>query len=303
VVKHSPKTPLVDDCKAIWSIGIYEGKSLSALEPAVGAINPVISAENVSDLPARFVADPFMIKVDDLWYMFFEVMSAETDRGKIGLAVSKDGLQWEYRQIVLDEPFHLSYPHVFDLGGNFYMVPETHEADSLRLYRADSFPVKWSLVSTLLKGPWIDSSILYFDNLCWLFTNVVVGGIESLELFYAADVSGPWHRHPMSPLVKGDLRIARMAGRVIINGGLPVRFAQDGIPYYGTSVRAFEISALTTSLYAEREIDGSPVLVAGETAWHKLGMHHIDPHFTNSAWLACADGWRVETTCPPEGGA
>ncbi|HEV3317488.1 MAG TPA: hypothetical protein VG488_10980 [Candidatus Angelobacter sp.] len=300
MVKNGAKMPLVDDTKAIWSIGIYEGRSISALEPAIGAVNPVITAENVLDLRARFVADPFMIKIDDIWYMFFEVMSAEADKGKIGLAVSKNGFQWDYRQIVLDEPFHLSYPHVFHLDGNFYMIPESHEADSLRLYRADEFPAKWSLVSTLLKGPWIDSSILFFDNLWWLFTNIVVSGIESLELFYAGDITGSWHRHPMSPLIKGDLRTSRMAGRVVINRGLPVRFAQDGIPYYGTSVRAFEVSSLNTWFYAERELHERPVLAAGEPAWHKLGMHHIDLHFANGGWLACVDGWRVETTCHAE---
>ena len=288
------KLPRIDYREVIWSIGIYTGESLSDLGPAVDAVNPVVTAESVLDLKASFVADPFMIKVDDVWYMFFEVMSAETDMGKIGLAVSKNGIQWEYRQIVLDEPFHLSYPHVFQFDGNFYMLPESHEAGSLRLYRADSFPAKWSPVSTLLQGPWIDSSLLFFDDLWWLFTNIVVNRIESLELFYAAHLTGPWHRHLKSPLAKGDLRIARMAGRVIVNDSLPIRFSQDGLPYYGTAVRAFEISVLNTSLYAEHELDGSPVLAAGKMAWHKLGMHHIDPHFINGAWLVCVDGWCVK---------
>ncbi|HET9363828.1 MAG TPA: hypothetical protein VFP71_02460, partial [Candidatus Angelobacter sp.] len=54
----------------VWSIGIYAGKSPLQLSPA--ARNPVISAGDVSDVSARFVADPFMLRVDGLWHMFFE---------------------------------------------------------------------------------------------------------------------------------------------------------------------------------------------------------------------------------------
>ncbi len=45
------------------------------------------------------------------WFTFFEVLSREYGRGEIGLAASVDGFEWQYRQIVLREPFHLSYPN------------------------------------------------------------------------------------------------------------------------------------------------------------------------------------------------
>ena len=40
--------------------------------------------------------------------MFFEVLNRETDNGDIGYAVSKDGKQWDYKSIIIDEDFHLS---------------------------------------------------------------------------------------------------------------------------------------------------------------------------------------------------
>jgi len=279
----------------IWSIGIYAGKTLSTLGPVQEAHNPVMSAGNVSDVRAEFVADPFMIKADGLWYMFFEVMNATNGKGDIGVATSQNGLGWAYQQIVLTEPFHLSYPCVIHWNGEYYMMPESHEARSLRLYRANDFPFGWSLVAEVLEGPWIDSSVFFCDGSWWLFSNLEVKGIESLELFYAADIAGPWRRHPMSPLIKSSNRIARLGGRVAMNGELPVRFAQDGVPYYGTTVRAFEVTALTVSTYAEREMEGSPVLSAGKQIWHNSGMHHIDPHFIDDAWFACVDGWRFDT--------
>ena len=38
--------------------------------------------------------------------------------------------------IVLAEPFHLSYPYVFEWQGSHYMIPESGAAKSVRLYRA-----------------------------------------------------------------------------------------------------------------------------------------------------------------------
>ena len=57
--------------------------------------------------------------------MFIEVKNAETRHGEIALARSSDGVAWRYDSVVLREPFHLSYPHVFKTGGRYYMTPET----------------------------------------------------------------------------------------------------------------------------------------------------------------------------------
>ena len=107
----------------MWSIGIYTGDSPFRLREV--ANNPVLRNTDVSDIEAEFVADPFMLRTDDRWYMFFEVLHRETQRGVIALATSDDGFNWKYEQVVLEEPFHLSYPYVFDWQGERYMVPET----------------------------------------------------------------------------------------------------------------------------------------------------------------------------------
>lgn len=283
----------------VWSIGIFSGPTLNALKPATET--PVLSAGQVTDIPAEFVADPFMIQVANTWYMFFEVMNARTGRGEIGLAKSVNGIRWDYQQIVLSEPFHLSYPDIFCVDDQYFMIPESFEAEAMRLYRADPFPVKWSYVATLVVGPWVDSSPFFFDDRWWVFSNPVAPGNQVLELFYADAIEGPWQRHPMSPLISGDKRTARCAGRAIVVDNKPVRFAQDCFPHYGTSVRAFEITALTTSGYLEREMEASPILYAGEELWRRQGMHHIDPHFVNGQWLACVDGWRFEECLSEEG--
>src|ERR1051326_8374444 len=94
----------------MWSISIYRGNSPFRLEPSR---TPALSKDHITDIPAEFVADPFMLQHNRRWHMFFESITAKTKPGKLALATSNDGLTWSYQQVVLREPFHLSYPHVF----------------------------------------------------------------------------------------------------------------------------------------------------------------------------------------------
>src|SRR5436190_1447998 len=90
-----------------WSIGIYTGDSPFKLTSPHHLSNPVLTARDVTDIQASFVADPFIVKKDATWYMFLEVMPAKTYLGKIAVATSNDGLRWRYQRIILDEPYHL----------------------------------------------------------------------------------------------------------------------------------------------------------------------------------------------------
>ena len=95
----------------------------------------------------------------------------------------------------------------------------------------------------------------------------------------------------MSPIVEGDKSRARPGGRVLVSEHQLIRFAQDCLPTYGTQVRAFEISELTTKRYREEENRHSPVLAASGEGWNCKGMHHIDPHMISEGqWIACVDG-------------
>ncbi len=114
-----------------WAIGVYSGDSPYHLSPSAAASNPVITRADIVDVNASFVADPFVLRRDSVWYMFYEVFDSLAGRGVIGLSQSGDGLNWEYKGIVLREPFHLSYPYVFKSGGVFYMIPESAEAKSV----------------------------------------------------------------------------------------------------------------------------------------------------------------------------
>ena len=61
--------------KMYWSIGIFEGDTIRSLSPINTIRNPVLSAQQVTDLDAEFVADPFVLQYNGIWYMFFEVLN------------------------------------------------------------------------------------------------------------------------------------------------------------------------------------------------------------------------------------
>ena len=283
--------PFVKRCGQYWSIGIYTGRSISSLRSSPNVNNPVLTAEDITDVPAAFLADPFMINHNNKWYMFFEVWNLETGHGDIGLATSDDGCNWNYEQIVLDEYFHLSYPYVFKWKNEFYMVPESSKAYSVLLYRAVNFPVEWSFERTLLSGKYVDTSVFRFNKRWWLFTSEVSSDI--LRLFYAEDLTGPWAEHPKSPVIEKNASTARPAGRVLVSDGRLIRFAQDCKPTYGNQVRAFEITKLGTVDYEEKELPGGPILKASGTGWNAEGMHHLDLHAVDgNEWIGCVDGRR-----------
>lgn len=270
-----------------WCIGIYAGTSPLRLGPRAGIANPVLSALSVTDVAARFVADPFMIQAGGGWHMFFEVMPAAQRKGAIGHATSPDGFTWRYDGLVLEESFHLSYPCVFEAGGAFYLVPESHAAGAIRLYGAEAFPNRWSPIATLVEGDWVEPTIFRWEARWWLLAATPARHATELHLFEAAELRGPWREHPMSPVVRNDPSSARPAGRVIGHGGALLRFAQDCSQRYGERVRAFEIVELTRRRYRERAVEAS---LAAE-AWNAGRMHHVDAHpLGEGQWIACVDG-------------
>jgi hypothetical protein len=270
----------------MWSIAIYTGTTPFNFQPAP----PVLTKSDVTDIPADFVADPFMLRRKHTWYMFFEVMHTETQLGEIGLATSNDALTWTYDRIVLKEPFHLSYPYVFEYRNEYYMLPESLNAGAVCLYKALDFPYNWSVVARLIEGKLADPSILGFNDRWWLFACSTPYQHDTLRLYFASELTGRWTEHPGSPLIQNDKCRARPAGRILKLDNRLFRFAQDCTPQYGSSVRAFEITKLTTNSYAEVELP-IPILKASGNGWNASGMHHIDAYQqTPGHWLACVDG-------------
>jgi hypothetical protein len=274
-----------------WAIAILEGPSPLSLQHS--SANPVLTKRDVTDVPADFVADPFMIRRPEGWHLFFEVFNRATVLGEIGLATSTDLRTWRYERVVLREDFHLSYPCVFEEQGEIYMIPETSMIQAVRLYKAVEFPSRWEPVADLLEGlPFRDATPFRHAGRWWLYTETGAHWSEgTLRLYGAEELTGPWEEHPNSPLVIHDPSRARPAGPpILLSDGSFLRLAQDCSSVYGGEVRAFRVTRLTADRYVEEAVEGRLVGASGR-GWNAHGMHHVDAHQMESGdWVACVDG-------------
>ncbi len=278
----------------IWSIGIYEGTDPFKVADIKGVSNPILTSKEVTDVNARFVADPFLIRHDKKLYLFFEVLNDEKNRGEIGYAESTDGREWKYKKIILRESFHLSYPYVFKHQNQYYLIPESYQDLSVRLYQAKSFPEQWEYMGNILKGDhFVDPSIFFYNGKWWLFAATTSNDV--LNLFYSEELLGEWKAHPMNPIVKNNKHIARPGGRVTLINNELYRFAQDDFPYYGIQIFVFKIIELTETTYKEKIVDNHPIVSkTGNGGWNGKGMHHIDLMEFENKWIAAVDGLKQE---------
>jgi hypothetical protein len=280
--------------REIWSIGIFEGSSPILLGPTASIKNPVFTAQEVTDVKARFVADPFMIEHKGEFLLFFEVLNSKREKGEIGYARSHNMKEWQYGRIVLKERFHLSYPYVFFHDDQIYMLPECADSHEIRLYRAAVFPDRWEYAATLIRSnkrypPLLDPSIVHHEGRWYLFSNA--RKLNNLHLFSSDALGGPWKEHPQSPILTASPHFARPGGRVIRDGEALYRYAQDGIPNYGSKVWAFRITELTSERYDEEQVSGGAIIQPGQEGWNNRGMHTVDAHKReNGGWIALVDG-------------
>jgi hypothetical protein len=272
-----------------WTIGIYEGADPFHLSESTHLENPVLSARDVSDVDASFIADPFMVENQGSYYMFFEVLNLNTNTGDIGLAVSEDGMQWSYEKIVLDEEFHLSYPGIYAWEGQYYMIPESSDDKSVRLYRAVSFPYEWEYMGNLLSDDlYYDPTAFFHDNRWWMFTSTVGNGV--LNLYYSDSLFSGWKPHPLNPLIEDNPDVARPSGHVFEYENRLYRVAQDDNPAYGIQVYAAEITELSIDSYQEVVDTLNTVVTFTGKGWNAVGMHHVDLHQMDNKWIAVTDG-------------
>jgi hypothetical protein len=206
----------------------------------------------------RFYADPCLIDWHDETHLFFEQFGYATGKGVIATCqLTADG-RCSAPQIALERPYHLSYPFVFRVGEEAFMLPETAASGAIELYRANAFPTGWTLDSVIVSGVRaVDPTLVEHEGRFWLFANVAVDGAsndDELCLFSAPALRGPWEPHPRNPVIS-DVRRARPAGRPFVDdAGRLIRPSQDCAGGYGSAVVFSRIDELSTTEYHETPV-------------------------------------------------
>ena len=209
--------------------------------------------------PDRFWADPFVLSRDGKHHVFFEELVYSSGKGRIAHVSIDAAGEVSEPSIILDQTYHLSYPFVFEFGGETYMIPESSENKTVDLYRCAKFPRKWEYVKTLIDGiELVDATLVRRDGLWWMFAGQKdydrVAISHDLALFFTDDLlRGEWTEHPLNP-ISSDIRNARPAGNVFEQGEFLCRPAQDCRFTYGGAVEIRRIDKLTVDDYQESHV-------------------------------------------------
>lgn len=205
----------------------------------------------------RFYADPFLFKKDNLNYLFFEDFRFESSKGVIGCKILDRYGRPLSESVVLEKPYHLSYPFLFEWSGEIWMLPETSSNGTIQLYRSKCFPEKWQCEKVLMKDVSArDTTLMFHGDRFWLFTNMdEMGGSPStrwnkLFLFYSDSPLGKWVPHPHNPVIT-DISRARPAGKIFEEGGDLIRPSQDCSRRYGSAIQFGKIEVLNEYEYRE----------------------------------------------------
>jgi len=258
----------------IWRIGLVEAP-----------ITAIVSAVDLTQAPIRwlgeerpftFLADPFGLWRDGQLHVFVEAYDYRTRHGVIDALAFDASLAPLSRRTVLREPWHLSYPFVFEAEGATWMAPEAHRSGAFTLYRAAAFPDRWEPALRLeLDTPAVDPTLFRHDGRWWMAYSPSGSQAEKqgrLHLAYADVLTGAWRTHPGNP-VRVDRASSRPGGTPFVHEGVLRLPVQDCVATYGAAIRLLTVFELTPDRFVA-EASG-PITPPAGAAPFVDGLHTL----------------------------
>lgn len=239
-----------------WQLAIAKPQKLAVLG----------DVELVKPPRDRFWGDPFLFERNGTLHVFVEEYLYSKGKGHIAMLSRDPSGQWSEPMTVIERPYHMSYPLVFEHGGELLLLPETTAAGRIELYRCVDFPSRWELDKILIDNfAGVDATLLEQDGVWWMF----VDSRDELYIYRADSPRGPWIPHRRNP-VKSDARSSRPAGRIFRAGDDVIRPSQDCSIQHGRQVVFNKIVRLSLDEFEEVEIGRL------RTPWNGSPCHTYD---------------------------
>ncbi|MCW8107265.1 hypothetical protein OPS25_01940 [Alteromonas ponticola] len=246
--------------------------------------------KEIDNPEGSFLADPFVLSHEGRTVIFVEDFNYAARKGRISVYELQHG-ELKNHGIVLEEPYHLSFPFVFKANKKIYMIPESHEANEIRLYECIDFPTQWKFKTTLMRNvSAADTMIIENEGKWFLLTNICSAGTtdhhSELHVFY----SDRFDSQKWTPLSKGnpvifDSEKARNGGFFRHQNQLYRINQIQGKNHYGKAFGVNKVILLNTKEYKECRIkDVYPKFKDGLTC-----THHFNANDTHAVIDFCRD--------------
>ena len=231
--------------KDIWRCAIV-GASMAEIQ-AKGSLEDLPLTWLPGSGNLRYMADPFGLWRAGHLFVFAEYFDYRDARGRIVVSEFDGGLNLVRQAFVLSEPWHLSYPYVWEAAGETWMLPESFESGGLWLYRSIAFPDRWERTCRIDLGETpLDATPYHDGSRWWLFYAPAYPEdvrLTHLCAAYADRLEGPWRRYARNPVLV-DPQGTRPGGTPIRLDGALYLPIQDCAGTYGAAVRLLRIDAL-----------------------------------------------------------
>ena len=191
-----------------------------------------------------WAADPFVFEENGETYIFAELYDKFTLKGTLGYCKYK-GNGFTSWKSVIREDHHLSFPNIFKLDGDIFIMPESFQSKQIYLYKAVSFPDKWVKYKVLYEGKELsDTVILKANGTSHVFTSEtdVSSGSVVYRLFKGkADNDGMigLEDEPISE----DISSSRPGGNFFEYNGSVIRVSQNCLGNYGAGLVFSEVDS------------------------------------------------------------
>lgn len=192
-------------------------------------------------------ADPFLFDYNGKEYLFVEMFDRKKNKGSIGYAELKNPKKMKFRQCI-ELPYHLSYPCIYEFGGDIYMIPECYQSESVVSYKCISFPDKWVLDKVITDKIAVDTTPYNMDGECVYFTTFFKSKNKRFhDNLYMIDSKG------IRQLKSEDLH-SRSAGNIFRHKDIIIRPSQNCEREYGSGLVFSQIDCLTKTDYSDHEL-------------------------------------------------
>lgn len=211
-------------------------------------------------------ADPFLFENAKRTYLFFEMFDRLKKKGCIGYCLMQKGTMSQPK-MVLERNYHLSFPFLFTVGNNIYMIPEANESGEVKLFKATEFPLKWNEDRTLITNIRACDSVIinYGSDNNWILTSAIVSNDTNWlqNRLYHFDF-GTLSVSSSYFLAKSGDKGVRNAGNCFVYKGMLIRPSQDcGDDEYGKALIFWQVRRCCLNEYNEefyKKVDYKDIL-------------------------------------------